>query len=101
VRAHRFALQVPLRYRTLDDPVWRDGRTVNISRTGVLFLAADGLQVDTPVEMSLQLRVADLPTEVCCHGRVVRAVPPGDKGVSPVLAATIADYTLQRARREA
>ena len=36
-RAPRYTLQIPLRYRQAGDPSWREGRSENISRSGVLF----------------------------------------------------------------
>src|SRR5580700_886196 len=36
-RAQRFNLHLPLKYRPLGEPDWRDGTTENISRSGMLF----------------------------------------------------------------
>ena len=36
-RAQRFQLQLPLKYRRLDEKDWHDGETRNISRSGLLF----------------------------------------------------------------
>ncbi len=62
-------------YRPEGDPHWRQGRTENISQSGVLFRAAEPMELETPVEMLL-----DMPAEVAgdaagasmCRGRVVR-----------------------------
>jgi hypothetical protein len=62
-------------YRPAGDAQWRQGHTENISRSGVLFRAAEAMEIETPVEMLL-----DVPAEVgtdtagtaMCRGRVVR-----------------------------
>jgi hypothetical protein len=71
--AHRYELDVPLRYRRAGDPGWRDGRTVNASRTGVLFQTA-GEEFDrgTAIELQLELPGAARVATVHCTGSVVR-----------------------------
>jgi hypothetical protein len=74
-RAPRFALPMSMLYRPEGDSRWRQGRTENISQSGVLFRAAEPMELETPVEMLL-----DMPAEVggdaagasMCRGRVVR-----------------------------
>ena len=95
-RAPRFPLQLPLRYRAVGEGTWREGRTENISRSGVLFRAENLLQVSTAVELTFMLSVADLNSEVFCRGQVVRTVPPAGPSDPPSLAATIANYHFQR-----
>ena len=95
-RAPRFALHLPLRYRTIGESGWHDGLTENISRSGVLFRAKDLLQVSTPVEMTFALPLANLGPEVLCRGQVVRTVPPSGPSDRPAVAATIVDYHFRR-----
>ena len=95
-RAPRFALHLPLRYRAVGESSWREGLAENISRSGVLFLAQDLLQVSTPVELTFVLSVADLNSEVVCRGQVVRTLPPRGPSHAPALAATIADHHFLR-----
>ena len=86
MRATRFPLCLPVRYRPLGKPEWQQGQTENISHTGALFRVEAPLPVDTPVEFRLVLSTArgDLPQspagkqqpEVSGRGRVVRTVAP-------------------------
>jgi hypothetical protein len=87
MRATRFPLRLPVRYRPLGRPEWRQGQTENISHTGALFRVEDPLPVDTRVEFRLVLSTTargDAPStpskqqhpEVFGLGRVVRTVAP-------------------------
>ena len=95
-RAPRFALHFPLRYRSIEAAQWLVGRIENISRTGVLFWTDQPLEIDTPLEMSFVLPLADTHPEVVCRGRVVRTVLPQGHQVPPGLAATISSYRFVR-----
>jgi len=96
-RAQRFQLRLPLRYRRLGEQQWHEGKTENISRSGLLFQADEALQPNSQLEISLVLpaEIAGLSaTEVVCRGEVVRTVETGDK-LSPALAARILQYHFQ------
>jgi hypothetical protein len=75
-RARRFPIQAAVRYRA-DDGRWRQGRTENISRNGLLLHAEEPINPDTPVEV-----VVELPPVVpggpaatmVCRGRVSRTL---------------------------
>jgi hypothetical protein len=95
-RARRVPLPLLLRYRSLDDPQWHEGRVENISRSGVLFSTSDLMAVDTELEMTFELPVAPTPPAIHCRGRVVRTVAAGSGGWHPALAATIAAYRFVR-----
>ena len=95
-RAPRFPVSLPLRYRSIGATQWIDGQVENISRSGVLFRAANLVAVDTSIEMSFVLPVGDGPG-VVCRGRVVRTVPPKADEAPPGLAVTIATYQFVRA----
>ena len=95
MRASRFPLHLSVRYRRVGDPQWHEGKTENISRSGVLFRAEDSMQVDTDVEIRLALPVAapnSGPPEVSCRGRVVRTIAPSDNEPWPGSAIAIDDY---------
>jgi hypothetical protein len=95
-RAARYRLNLPIRYRTADAPDWRDGRTENISRSGILIRTGTPLPPWTPIEMLLALpaEVGGRGQPVICRGRVVRAEPAGANGRrQPAMAATIAAVT--------
>ena len=98
LRAPRFEVHLPLRYRPVGAPDWEEGRIENISRSGVLFWAEHLLAVDTPLEMSFVLPLGGMEPGVVCRGRIVRTVPPGARGADPGLAATIAAYEFVRGR---
>jgi PAS domain S-box-containing protein len=96
-RAQRFQLQLPLRYRRIDEEKWHEGQTKNISRSGMLFQAEDYLQPNVVLEINLVLpaEIAGLsPTEVFCRGEIVRSVREGE-AVSPALAAKILQYRFE------
>jgi PilZ domain len=97
-RAQRFQLQLPLKYRRLDEEHWHDGETRNISRSGLLFQAEDLLQPNVILEINLVLppEIAGLSqTEVFCRGEVVRTVQTGGEEMPPALAAKILQYRFQ------
>lgn len=97
-RAQRFQLQLPLKYRRVDEENWHDGKTRNISRSGLLFQAEDLLQPNVVLEINLVLpsEIAGLsPTEVVCRGEVVRTVKTEGEEMPPALAAKILQYRFQ------
>jgi len=95
-RAVRHRITIALRYRKTGDPIWRDGLSENISRTGLLFRAERLLPAQTAIEMMLEL-----PSEVAGsggvhvrRGRVVRidSPPQYDRQPAHVAAAFDIDY---------
>src|SRR5919201_4493816 len=88
MRATRFPLRLPVRYRPLGKPEWQQGQTENISHTGALFRVEAPLPVDTRVEFRLVLSTTargdalqsragkQQQPEVSGLGRVVRTVAP-------------------------
>ncbi len=97
-RAQRFQLHLPLRYRRLGENKWHEGKTENISRSGMLFEADEILQPAAQLEINLVLpaEIAGLSaTEVVCRGEVVRTVEPNGKTLTPALAARILQYHFQ------
>jgi hypothetical protein len=98
-RARRFSIQIRLRYRLKRERAWREGRTENISRSGLLFRGEAFVKPATQIEMSMVLSPGILgegAVEVICRGTVVRTVPPADAGSFPGLATTISYYRLVR-----
>ena len=96
-RAQRYRLNLPLKYRRLDEENWHAGETRNISRSGLLFQAEDPLQPNVILEINLVLppEIAGLSsTEVVCRGEVVRTVQAGEE-MPPALAAKILQYRFQ------
>ena len=100
-RAPRYPLRIPLRYRQSGEQQWREGRTENISRSGVLFRTDHLIPLQTPIEMLLALPAevagGEEAATVICRGRIVRTEPPGgdaEDEARPAVAATIAGYRL-------
>jgi PilZ domain-containing protein len=102
--ATRFAIQIPLRYRTSGETNWHGGKIENISRSGVLFRAEHRLEPKTPVEMSFVLPAeigGEGGAEVICGGYIVRTVEPLTRNNLPGLAAAILDYRFLRRKKPA
>ena len=98
-RAPRFALEFPLQYRTGDETTWRRGRSANISRSGVLFLAESPLHPETSIEVSFVVPVripGEPPASVICHGHVARQAVVDDSHDRVAIAATIEAYRFRR-----
>ena len=76
VRAERFTVRLPIRYRAVSaTSSWVEGTTRNISRTGVLFSGKRAFPVGTKIELSLTLPLqvkVPLAATVLCRGEVVR-----------------------------
>jgi hypothetical protein len=94
-RAERHPVRIPVRYRPSGARQWFDGRTENISRSGILIRTRDSVPVATTLEMLLALPVElggvpDVP--VIYTGRVVRTEPATDRHCDLRFAATIAGY---------
>jgi hypothetical protein len=98
-RAKRFALQFPVSFREVDTPVWLEGRTENISCTGVLFHSSSPFALESTLELRLQVAVAaDVkdPAEIRGKGVVVR-LQQSDVPNKPVtLAVAMRDVRLVR-----
>ncbi len=102
-RATRFALSAAIQYRRAGDDAWHEGRTVNISRSGVLFGGCAVLFAPaTVIEFVLLLPRPGLPgtSRVRCAGRIVRHCR-GAPGAEPGMAATIEKYDFLGVEEEA
>jgi PAS domain S-box-containing protein len=98
MRAQRFQLHLPLRYRRVGEKLWHVGTTENISRSGMLFQGDESLQPSSQLEINLVLpaEIAGLSgTEVVCRGEVVRTIERRGETLSPALAARILQYHFQ------
>jgi len=69
-RAQRFALHFPLRYRRSAVQDWQDAKTVNISRTGILFRAQEAIPADSTLEIQIRF---PLKITLSCRGSLVRS----------------------------
>jgi len=94
IRAPRYSIELPIRYRTPDAPAWHDGRTENISCSGVLIRTQELLPPRTLIEILITLpsEVGGRDAPAICRGRVVRTEPARAEGERPsAMAATIVD----------
>jgi PilZ domain-containing protein len=90
---------MPLRYRVLGEAQWHEGRTENISRSGILFRTTDIVDLDVRVEMSFVLPILPAPPAILCRGRIVRTTLPGGNAHQTGVAATISRYRWRRTAR--
>ena len=94
-RAQRFPIQTPLRYRARGATDWIESRTINISRSGLLFHAAETLDLKTVLAMQILFPTeitGGNPANVICLGSVARTeslLAPESPGV---MAAAIVGY---------
>ena len=100
MRAQRYAIALPMRYRRVGDDTWATGTTVNISRSGVVFEGERSVDREAAIELVLTMPVdvAD-GARVVARGVVVRAAAQGAADARRTFAATIADYTFVREER--
>lgn len=81
-------------YRRVGDDSWEGGRTVDVSRTGLLLQASGpALPVGTAMEMVLLLPSLGHPgrSQVRCRGRIARHAAPPEAG-GCAMAVTIEAY---------
>lgn len=98
-RAERFAIQIPVRYHEPHSSGWFEGRTENISYSGVLFRTESPLELKTAVEIRIELPAAILgeaPGEIVCKGLIVRVEESPMAGIPPALAVAIRSYRMLR-----
>lgn len=95
MRADRYDLQVPLRYRCLGDQAWSTGVTANISRSGVLFQAETALGIDTEIELGISLSMMTAGADIVGRARVVRMEVSEAEPV-PMLAAEFSKYRFEQ-----
>ena len=99
-RAERFAIETTIRFRNVGQNRWYQGKTENISGSGVLFRAKNLVPLKTRVEMifSLPIRGSGASgAHVRCFGQIARKAPPVGAGGETGLAATIEEYHLMHA----
>ncbi len=96
IRAQRFAIKAPLRYRKAGETLWSEGKIENISRSGMLFRGHGALPLETRVHISFLLPVgwaAEGGAQVTCECIIVRLASPTE---GPGFAATICGYEIAR-----
>jgi len=94
-RAPRYPILIPVLYRATGYGPWHEGRTENISRSGVLFRVDEAMNVETPIEMLVMFPpevVGDAAGTTMCRGRIVRRIDPCPVDPRPGLAVAIHEY---------
>ena len=97
MRAQRYSLALPVRYRPLGLQEWSDGTTENISSSGVLFRGEKPLDLDQEIEISIALLSAEpaiADTDLVCRARIVRVKT--DMSAEVAYAAVFWDYRFDR-----
>jgi hypothetical protein len=74
-RPRRYALHLPVYFRELNSPNWLEGKTENISSTGILLRSSSPLAQETQLDLRLQVSLGTRgsgPIEIRCKCKVVR-----------------------------
>ena len=103
-RAQRFTIEIPIRYRETGTAAWLEGTTVNISKSGILFLAKQNLQPHTTLDVTLTLPAAisgEAPAEIKCRATIVREGFEAGRSGPPILAVSIVRCRFLHKRRNA
>jgi hypothetical protein len=91
LRAFRYPIHTPIRFRKSDEAEWHEGMTLNISRTGIFFQSDMNLPPRTLLEMQISLPheiLGEPQANVLCWGPVVRLSPkPSEQGETSMAAA--------------
>jgi hypothetical protein len=98
-RARRLKLNISMRFRVKALAAWYPGTVVNISQSGVLFKAVQGLPENTIVEMRFEMPEeisGQRDAMVFCQGKITRGKLPSDDGAEVTMAASILDYQFDR-----
>ena len=81
-RADRVAVAVPVRYRTAGDEEWVQGRSINMSESGLIFEPTElspGARIDVIFALSMPIG-AMLSGKLLCSAHVVRTTTAGATG---------------------
>jgi hypothetical protein len=84
-----------MRFRVKALAAWYPATVVNISQSGVLFRAQQGLPENTIVEMRFEMPEeisGQRDAMVFCQGKVTRGKQSSEDGKEVVMAASILDY---------
>lgn len=103
VRAQRFPIHVPIRYRISSSRDWLVASTENVSRSGILFRTDCVFEPTTPLDLRLELppinNKAGIHAEVICKGEVVRIEHTDGVGTPPAVAVAIHNYRLAKKKQ--
>ena len=88
-RAARYPIEVPLTYQAVPGGDWLEGRSMNVSDSGVLFSTAHPiLPANARIDVRLQLSLVHPgAADIACSGRIVRGRFGDDAPDLSVMAA--------------
>ena len=98
-RAERFPLSLPVRYREPNRPEWLEGKTENISCSGLLLHTDASVEPRITLELRIELPISVLGEErgeIICKGTVVRAQENPLAELPTALAVAIQSYRMTR-----
>ena len=97
MRATRYPLHAPVRYRAADGR-WRAGMTESMGRSGLLLRVDKPMEPNTAIEMEVELPAVrgEVPARVICSGKIVGRAAAFGMPDSTIVAATIARYRFDR-----
>lgn len=96
-RAQRYPVTAPVRFRRTGHLGWRSGKTVNLSRSGVLFESEAALPEGTVVDLAISLPPrpgTEGSKTVVASAIVVRQFEERESAERLVLAARIVSYSV-------
>jgi len=97
VRARRFPLRLPLRYRAAGEKRWSNGITDNVSCSGVLLRGRRVLPPSSTIEMLLAVPpqlAGEANVRVFCRGKVARVVSRRIPLFASTFGIKVIDYEL-------
>jgi len=103
VRAQRFPIHIPIRYRIPSSRDWLVACTENVSCSGVLFRTECTFDPTTTLDLRLELPAINdkhgIHGEVVCKGEVVRMEPTDGVGTPLAVAVAIHNYRLAKKKQ--
>jgi PilZ domain len=101
-RERRLKWAVEMQYRVKGTQEWHDGTSENISRSGMLFIAAEMIEAGTQLEIALEMPVEIVGvagTRVICEANIARCEKSPEENSDKFRVATrISGYQLARHR---
>ena len=97
-RERRLRHEVPVQFRVKGTEEWSEGKTENISRSGVLFRSPVAFEAHTRLELKFEMPkelTGESPAEVVCHASVRRVIENPVSKKQPAsfnIACAVADY---------
>lgn len=105
-RCKRFAIRIPVLYRSSNEPHWRSGVSQDISCTGILFRGEEALAPNSRLLLRFVVPrelAGEAPVEITCNAFVIRQEPLPHAERERSIAAAFLDFRprYEETRREA